>query len=368
MGDKTGGRGGLDIVIGGGARVFLDQNDVSTDPGALGDFQPRMDLNGPGSLTIKEGSTLWLDAHTNPHGSWARMDINVNIDDGTLRTTHTPAMCPPSECSAVGGRIIFGYNNNLLPNTLLHWNITNGGRIEMEGKMTWGNPNFIWDHPVDNPQTGHNPGIGMIMTINDGTLDLTGGNLYADFFGLANGELIFFYEQIGPAPGTPKNESYVINFTGTGQIIVDSGIFIVNQGDDGFHQPDSSVPDLHTPITFQRLWQLGILRANGSSGLTGSVFSDYFSVNGSPGSPNYTLTSLLAPSLEGDFNRDGVVNAADYVMWRKGAATGDYATWQTHFGESFGGAGSASDFVPESSSIAQLVALLLMSIRRRIRQ
>src|SRR4030095_3770800 len=104
---------------------------------------------------------------------------------------------------------------------------TNGARIEMEGKMTWGNPNFL-ETPVDNPSTGHNPGVGMHMTINNGTLDLTGGNIYDDFFGLVNGELVFFYEWNGVA-NSAKNESYKINFTGPGSIIVDNGLFVVEQ-------------------------------------------------------------------------------------------------------------------------------------------
>jgi hypothetical protein len=362
----TGGRGGVDMVIGGGAKVFHDQNDGATDPGALGDFKPRMDLFGPGSLTIKEGAVLWLDSHTDVDGRWARMDINVNIDNGTLKTASTDAFCPPSECSLSAGRLIFGYNNDLLPNTILNWNIVNGGRIETEGKMTWGNPDY-WEDPADNPQTGHNRGIGMIMTINNGTLDLTGGNLYDDFFGLVNGEMIFFYEQVGPntagVPLGPKNETYVINFTGPGQIIMDTGPFVARQDSGGVYQPDSSVPDLYTPITYQRLWELGILQAGGQSGLTGASFNTYFAVTGAPDDPNngidnsnYTLTSLVAPpGLDGDHNGDGVADAADYVAWRKdsnafgGNPTG-YTNWVADFGES-SGSGGGTPSVPEPASL-----------------
>jgi hypothetical protein len=352
MGDNTGGRGGLDIIIGGGAKVFHDQNDGGTDPGALSDFKPRMDLNGPGSLTVKEGATLWLDSHTDEDGRWARMDINFNLDNGIFRTTHTPAFCPASECSVSAGRVIFGYNNDLLPNTILQWNLINGGRIEMEGKMTWGNPNF---HD-DNASTGHNPGIGMNMTINNGTLDLTGGNLYDDFFGLVNGELIFFYEW-NEVANVPKNESYKINFTGPGQIIVDNGLFVAEQDAAGVFNPKGSVaPDLYTSVSYQDLWNFGILQANGMSGLTpGASFNTFFTTSGSPGMPNYTLTSLVtAPGLDGDYNDDGRVDAADYVIWRKsGGAPQGYSIWRTNFGRSSGaGAGSAvAGTVPEPAAV-----------------
>jgi hypothetical protein len=363
MGDNTGGRGGLDIIIGGGAKVFHDQNDDTDDIAqggtglGLGDFQPRMDLNGPGSLTIKEGSTLWLDAHTDEDGRWARMNINLNLDNGIFRTTHTPEFCPPSECSVSGGLIIFGYQNQLLPNTILQSNLTNGGRIEMEGKMVWGNPDF---HD-GNASTGHNPGIGMNMTINNGTLDLTGGNLYDAFFGLVNGEMIFFYEW-NEVDNVPKNESYTINFTGPGQIIVDNGLFVAEQDAAGVFNPKGNVaPDLYTSVTYQDLWNFGILQANGTSGLTpGASFNTYFTTSGSPGMPNYTLTSLVtAPGLDGDYNADGRVDAADYVVWRKTSGTAEgYNTWRSNFGRS-SGAGAALGGVAAVPEPVGLTLILL---------
>jgi V8-like Glu-specific endopeptidase len=58
-------------------------------------------------------------------------------------------------------------------------------------------------------------------------------------------------------------------------------------------------------------------------------------------------------SIPGDFNLDGSVDAADYVMWRK-TNSGDaaaYATWRQHLGESAGaGGGSHSAGVPEPAS------------------
>jgi PEP-CTERM motif len=358
MGDRTGGNGGIDIIIGGGVTVFHDQNDDTDDLAmggeglGLGDFKASMEDFGEGSLTIKEGAVLWLDSHTDIDGRWARPDIHMTLDNGTFRTTHTTEFCPPSECSDVGGRIMIGNGNDLLPNTVLQWNVINGGRIEMEGKMVFGAPDFL----DGDPSSGHNPGIGLNITINEGTLDLTGGNLYQDFFGLVQGELVFFYEW-NEVAGTGKFEDYKINFTGPGQIIVDNGIFVAEQdATDTFNPKGGLAPDLFTSLSYQDLWTLGILQANGLTGGTGT-FNDYFSVSGTPGSADYTLTSLVAPpGLDGDHNEDGVVDAADYVTWRKdpgsyGGDPGGYNEWRTNFGDSAPGSGGA---VPEPATFALL--------------
>jgi hypothetical protein len=82
----------------------------------------------------------------------------------------------------------------------------------------------------------------------------------------------------------------------------------------------------------------------------------------------------LAAGLPGDYNSDGAVNAADYVVWQKtnGLPAG-YNTWRTHFGESmpgFGGIGGASG-VPEPGSLLLAltagIAIIGSFLFRRIR-
>jgi hypothetical protein len=67
----------------------------------------------------------------------------------------------------------------------------------------------------------------------------------------------------------------------------------------------------------------------------------------------------VAPTLPGDFNDDGTVDAADYVVWRKGVippshAGEGYADFYAHYGESLGGGGSGGRGVPEPTSLALL--------------
>jgi hypothetical protein len=62
---------------------------------------------------------------------------------------------------------------------------------------------------------------------------------------------------------------------------------------------------------------------------------------------------LLTPiPIPGDFNHDGTVNAADYVVWRKGLGTtyaqNDYNTWRANFGQTSASAASSAFSPPPS--------------------
>jgi hypothetical protein len=73
----------------------------------------------------------------------------------------------------------------------------------------------------------------------------------------------------------------------------------------------------------------------------------------------------------GDYNHDGVVDAADYVVWRKGLGTiytqNHYNVWRTNFGQP-GGSGSvvsANAAVPEPATLMLLMfAAAGWSLRR----
>jgi len=86
----------------------------------------------------------------------------------------------------------------------------------------------------------------------------------------------------------------------------------------------------------------------------------------------------VVPALPGDFNANGVVDAADYVLWRKSDGTQDgYNIWRTHFGETIAAVGSfatpgsnaQATIVPEPMNHLLLFATPLLTVmlyRRRI--
>jgi hypothetical protein len=77
------------------------------------------------------------------------------------------------------------------------------------------------------------------------------------------------------------------------------GIYVAKQDSGGAFSALGGAPDLFTPIGYEDLWNLGILRANGQSGLTGATFSTYFTTTGTKFTPDYTLTSLVPGSGSG---------------------------------------------------------------------
>ena len=85
---------------------------------------------------------------------------------------------------------------------------------------------------------------------------------------------------------------------------------------------------------------------------------------------NYLANAVtLSVLVTGDFNHDGFVNNADYVVWRKNnGSQADYNAWRANFGSVFGsGSGSLAggSNVPEPASVVLLtLAAAAVGIRR----
>lgn len=121
-----------------------------------------------------------------------------------------------------------------------------------------------------------------------------------------------------------------------------------------------TVPDFGTPVTAVD-WTIGLIAPTTDSGqMTGTatvLFDD-------------ASLELVIP-LPGDFNVDGVVDAADYTVWRdnsgaadeatlagngdglNGVDQGDYLLWRDNYGQSAGGPDAATA-IPEPATATAL--------------
>ncbi len=88
--------------------------------------------------------------------------------------------------------------------------------------------------------------------------------------------------------------------------------------------------------------------------------------------PNAFLWFLpISSGLPGDFNGDNVVDARDYVVWRKGLGTtysqADYSVWRSHFGQTAGSGaagyplGASAELLPAAVPEPGSAALLLLA-------
>jgi hypothetical protein len=97
-----------------------------------------------------------------------------------------------------------------------------------------------------------------------------------------------------------------------------------------------------------------------------------------------TVFLNVVASVPGDYNNNGIVDAGDYVVWRKtlgqtGAALaadgnannqidpGDYDVWRAHFGQSAGSGSGASSHaaVPEPATAGLLIFAAAVRYLRR---
>ena len=90
-----------------------------------------------------------------------------------------------------------------------------------------------------------------------------------------------------------------------------------------------------------------------------------------PGMTSFSGGFSIVPAMPGDFNLNGSVDAADYVVWRKtdGSAAA-YNLWRSHFGQTVGSGAALPSSGPlsavlEPACLALAAGALLLPLRRR---
>jgi len=298
--DALGRTNGLEVGSGElGQDVHINGGLVSYDPNENGDFRFR----AGGTLNL-DGGSLNINTASDVDGKWSEFDGDaINISNGTLSRTQ-------SDPSISGGAFILGSWRSYEDHQI-EVNLTEGGRIENHGQLWFG----AWG---DNAA-----GLEVTVTINDGAIDLTGGNSYAligdgaEEGGPGNADLVFIN---GFENDAPKGEKYVINFEGPGSITVDSaGIINPTATTNDQEDPASYGDSFAELLSYEDLWETGILQAFGSSGTDGADFAEWFTVSGSPGEDDYMLSflgevSMCVPGSMGDIDGSGAVEFADFLI------------------------------------------------------
>jgi hypothetical protein len=147
--------------------------------------------------------------------------------------------------------------------------------------------------------------------------------------------------------------------------------------------PDYGATWLETEIAFD---------TPSSGNLPHNIIADenWVHILAEPGAGTYVRRQVIKPPLfvAGDYNRNGSVDAADYVVWRNTigqtgsalAADGDndldidqddYAEWKNHFGESLVAASPVRAAIPEPSTWLLMITILAVprsTIRERGRR
>jgi sugar lactone lactonase YvrE len=109
---------------------------------------------------------------------------------------------------------------------------------------------------------------------------------------------------------------------------------------------------------------LGIINGTGniSRYAFDGTFLSTFAVPSDDGFTEATAFVVVPTPLIGDYNHDGVVDASDYVVWRKTSGTPTaYEDWLSNFGESApaGSGGRGAKVVPEPAAVLLLFIAIL---------
>ncbi|MEX2308068.1 MAG: autotransporter-associated beta strand repeat-containing protein [Pirellulales bacterium] len=209
------------------------------------------------------------------------------------------------------------------------------------------------------------------LTVNGGTLTLAGANTYTGDNTVNGGTLA-----VSGSTATFGGGDLTVN---AGSAAISAGVLdaildtatLTLLGGGAADMADVGFIDLAAGID-ERIGSLVLDTTAYTIGTFGSLASaatfksdEYFSGSG--------IISVGAVGVPGDYNGDGKVDAADYVVWRKNPAAfggdpGGYTTWRANFGAMSGGGASTSGAVPEPACLALLlVGLSGIWIARRYR-
>jgi fibronectin-binding autotransporter adhesin len=277
---------------------------------------------------------------------------------------------------------------------------TNSGTIALTGGAFDNNNHALSNAGIINGygtlRTGGLTSTGK-LNVGEGNLDVFGSVTNNGTIGIQGGRSIYFfgnvsgsgsYTGIGTAvflaAVSPGSSPASVSFGGN----VDLASTATLNMELGGTTPGSQFDQLRVTGQLALGGALQVSLINSFAPLAGQTFDilDWGGLDGTFASINLpTLTGLtwnisqlyttgaISVGLAGDYNSNGVVDAADYVVWRNGLGTiytqNDYNIWRAHFGQpSSSGVGvSTNAAVPEPATwVLCAAALVLIVVRNRL--
>jgi fibronectin-binding autotransporter adhesin len=307
-------------------------------------FAPAITDQGANPTTLAKSSlSTWLLTNTNNSYSG-----NTSITAGRLKLGASGVIPDASLVTLVNSSMFSVFDLNGFDETVRSISGANGS-----GSIVLGAQTLTLGAPNNETFSGVISGSGgRVFKAGSGTLTLGAVNTYTGDTVIQAGTLQINKAYLANGADVRMANGTVFNLNFSGTDIIDS------------------------------LYINGLSQAIGTWGAIGSGAAHQSAIFS--GSGLLQVTNFYAPN-SGDFNSDGRVDAADYVVWRKNLGSNDplpnsnglttpigqahYVLWRATFGDVVSGAGFGAEAgVPEASSVVLgLIGLCAFSVRRAAR-
>lgn len=397
LGSGTGPLGTGTLSISGGQLIGS-----STNGGPTATIENAIVLTGgPDVNFITTNATLFLTGAISGTGGFSKTGNgpviltsantfggDTTVTGSTLNLNHPLAL---QNSTLASGGVVF--DQSVAGNAFTLGGLSGVGNVLLENnsgaaiQLTVGNNDGNTEH------TGALTGLGGLVKTGAGTTKLAGANLYVGTTTVEEGTLLLNGTHSGGSDYTVNAlatlggigstaASVVVNANATIAPGASVGTFTVANADiDGklkIEFGDNAIDKLavngtldltNTIVDFSALGNM----ANGEyifatyGTLVGSGFANVLNLPGTLAlnhdttNKRFSLIGQFQATLPGDYNLNGVVDGADYVVWRNGGSPDStqagYSLWRAHFGE-LSGSGSGlggGGAVPEPATCALLV-------------